>query len=89
MTIQEAAQDADRCSPLTDGTALAVARGTLRLSHRGSDTQFELPLAIDANGIGETEWTAPAGAPLVVGADVNEPAGAPAHSRRRRFSSRS
>lgn len=30
MTIQ----DADRCSPLTDGTALAVARGTLRLFHR-------------------------------------------------------
>ena len=29
--------------------------GTLRLSHRGSDTQFDLPLTIDANGIGETE----------------------------------
>lgn len=26
--------DADSCSPLTDGTALAVARGTLRLFHR-------------------------------------------------------
>ena len=34
MTIQDAAQDADRCSPLTDGIALAVARGTLRLFHR-------------------------------------------------------
>ncbi|QJR04459.1 MmcB family DNA repair protein [Sphingobium yanoikuyae] len=34
MTIQDAAQDLDRCSPLTDGTALAVARGTLRLFHR-------------------------------------------------------
>src|SRR3569623_1415569 len=38
--------------------------GTLRLSHRGSDTQFDLPLTIDANGIGETEWTAPKGAPM-------------------------
>ncbi|WBH15225.1 alpha-2-macroglobulin family protein [Sphingomonas radiodurans] len=49
------------------GTGFAVPpgfRGTLKLSHRGSDTQFELPLAIDANGIGETQWTAPAGAPM-------------------------
>lgn len=38
--------------------------GTLRLSHSGSDTQFDLPLTIDANGIGETTWTAPAGAPM-------------------------
>ena len=38
--------------------------GTLRLQHRGSDTQFDLPLTIDANGIGESEWTAPAGAPM-------------------------
>jgi uncharacterized protein YfaS (alpha-2-macroglobulin family) len=38
--------------------------GTLRLSHRGSDTQFDLPLTIDANGIGESEWTAPKGAPM-------------------------
>ena len=38
--------------------------GTLRLSHRGSDTQFDLPLTIDANGIGETEWAAPKGAPM-------------------------
>ncbi|WP_375398380.1 alpha-2-macroglobulin [uncultured Sphingomonas sp.] len=38
--------------------------GTLRLTHRGSDTQFDLPLTIDANGIGETEWTAPQGAPM-------------------------
>jgi len=34
MSIHQAAQVADRCSPLTDGTALAVARGTLRLFHR-------------------------------------------------------
>ncbi len=38
--------------------------GTLKLTHRGSDTQFELPLTIDANGIGETSWTAPQGAPM-------------------------
>uniref|UniRef100_UPI0035C954BD alpha-2-macroglobulin family protein n=1 Tax=uncultured Sphingomonas sp. TaxID=158754 RepID=UPI0035C954BD len=38
--------------------------GTLRLQHRGSDTQFDLPLVIDANGIGENEWTAPKGAPM-------------------------
>ncbi|MFZ5748532.1 MAG: alpha-2-macroglobulin family protein [Pseudomonadota bacterium] len=38
--------------------------GTLKLSHRGSDTQFELPLTISANGTGETEWTAPKGAPM-------------------------
>ncbi len=38
--------------------------GTLRLSHRGSETQFELPLSIDANGIGENSWTAPQGAPM-------------------------
>ena len=38
--------------------------GTLRLSHRGSDTQFEQPLTIDARGIGESEWAVPAAAPL-------------------------
>jgi len=38
--------------------------GTLKLSHRGSDTVFELPVTIDANGIGESEWTAPQGAPM-------------------------
>ncbi|MBL7439408.1 hypothetical protein INQ32_27000, partial [Escherichia coli] len=30
----------------------------------GSDTQYDLPLAIDANGAGETEWTAPQGAKM-------------------------
>ncbi|QIG81636.1 Ig-like domain-containing alpha-2-macroglobulin family protein [Stakelama tenebrarum] len=38
--------------------------GTLRLSHRGSDTKFELPLTIDAQGIGETTWNVPQGAPM-------------------------
>lgn len=47
------------------GFALAPAvTGTLRLRHRGSDTQFDLPLRIDANGVGTSEWTAPAGAPM-------------------------
>src|SRR3546814_18336691 len=39
-------------------------KGTLRLAHRGSDTQFELPLTIDANGTGETDWSVPKGAPM-------------------------
>jgi uncharacterized protein YfaS (alpha-2-macroglobulin family) len=38
--------------------------GTLRLTHRGSDTQFDLPLTIDANGGGMNSWTAPSGAPM-------------------------
>ena len=49
------------------GTGFAVPAGftgTLRLSHRGSETQFELPLAIDARGSGETGWAVPAAAPL-------------------------
>ena len=37
--------------------------GTLKLSHRGSDTVFTVPLTI-AHGTGETSWTAPAGAPM-------------------------
>src|SRR3546814_10499055 len=42
--------------PVATGFAMTPAfKGTLRLSHRGSDTQFELPLTIDANGPGETD----------------------------------
>lgn len=37
--------------------------GTLVLQHRGSPTSFDLPLALDDGGIGETEWTPPKGAP--------------------------
>ena len=37
--------------------------GTLKLAHRGSDTIFELPLSI-ANGVGESRWAVPAGAPM-------------------------
>ena len=38
--------------------------GTLRLTHRGSDTQFDLPLKIGKDGVAETSWTAPKGAPM-------------------------
>ena len=38
-------------------------KGTLILQHRGSDTAYELPLAIGADGIGESEWQAPKDAP--------------------------
>lgn len=50
-----------------EGAGFSIApsfTGTLRLSHRGSDTQFDLPLTIDGNGVGETEWTAPKAAPM-------------------------
>lgn len=51
--------------PIASGFGASPAfSGTLRLSHRGSDTQFDIPLTIDANGVGQTEWTAPAGAPM-------------------------
>ncbi|MFL6856478.1 MAG: alpha-2-macroglobulin family protein, partial [Allosphingosinicella sp.] len=38
-------------------------KGILILQHRGSDTAYELPLAVGADGIGESEWKAPADAP--------------------------
>jgi uncharacterized protein YfaS (alpha-2-macroglobulin family) len=37
--------------------------GTLVLQHRGSETSFELPLALGEDGIGESEWTPPKGSP--------------------------
>jgi alpha-2-macroglobulin len=37
--------------------------GKLVLQHRGSPTSFDLPLALDDGGIGETQWTPPKGAP--------------------------
>ncbi|MEK6637288.1 MAG: MG2 domain-containing protein [Pseudomonadota bacterium] len=48
------------------GTGFALAgelKGILRLSHSGSGTEFDLPLSIGKDGIGETTWTAPQGAP--------------------------
>ncbi|TXC70431.1 alpha-2-macroglobulin [Sphingomonas ginsenosidivorax] len=51
--------------PGGSGFALAPGvTGTLRVTHRGSDTQFDLPLSIDAYGIGETAWSVPQGAPM-------------------------
>ncbi|UZK65000.1 alpha-2-macroglobulin family protein [Sphingomonas sp. M1-B02] len=51
--------------PIATGFGTSPAfTGTLRLSHRGSDTKYDLPLSIDANGTGETEWAAPAGAKM-------------------------
>ncbi|HEX4736062.1 MAG TPA: MG2 domain-containing protein [Allosphingosinicella sp.] len=40
------------------------AKGILTLRHRGSDTKFELPLVLDAAGLGENEWTPPKGSPM-------------------------
>ncbi len=39
-------------------------KGQLILSHSGSDIEFSLPVSIDQNGIGETQWTAPQSAPM-------------------------
>ncbi len=51
--------------PLLSGFGMAGAfEGSLRLTHRGSDTQYELPLKIGADGIGENVWTVPQGAPM-------------------------
>ncbi|MEP6785362.1 MAG: MG2 domain-containing protein, partial [Sphingomonadales bacterium] len=51
--------------PVGAGFALAQGiEGTLRLSHRGSETQFDMPVKIGADGIGESSWTAPASAPM-------------------------
>lgn len=52
-------------SPVAEGFRFAGGfTGTLKLSHSGSGTEFELPLTIGGDGIGETIWTAPKGAPM-------------------------
>lgn len=38
--------------------------GKLRLVHRGSDTEFEMPFAISAGGSGESTWNVPKSAPM-------------------------
>jgi len=38
--------------------------GKLRLVHRGSDTEFEMPFSIDTGGSGESVWNVPASAPM-------------------------
>ncbi len=51
--------------PVGAGFALAEpVSGTLQLVHRGSETQFEQPVAIGRDGIGLSTWTAPPGAPM-------------------------
>jgi alpha-2-macroglobulin len=51
--------------PVGSGFAMAgKLDGKLRLSHSGSDTQFDMPVSIGADGIGETSWTAPKSAPM-------------------------
>ncbi len=39
-------------------------KGELILSHSGSEIEFTLPVTIDQNGVGETQWTAPQSAPM-------------------------
>jgi uncharacterized protein YfaS (alpha-2-macroglobulin family) len=50
--------------PIATGFAAERLEGILRLTHRGSDTQFDLPLNVGRDGIGENSWTAPKGAPM-------------------------
>jgi alpha-2-macroglobulin len=51
--------------PITDGFGVPPGlRGKLKITHSGSDTSFELPIVIGTDGIGETSWTVPAGAPM-------------------------
>lgn len=49
------------------GTGFSAAElmvGKLRLVHRGSDTEFDLPFSINAVGSGETTWDVPKNAPM-------------------------
>jgi len=49
--------------PVSHGFAFDGAMtGMLRLTHRGSGTQYDVPLSVGADGTGETQWTAPPGA---------------------------
>lgn len=51
--------------PVASGFAFPQGfSGTLRLTHSGSDTQFDLPVTIDASGSGESQWNVPQGAPM-------------------------
>ena len=51
--------------PVGGGFAFAEGlEGTLRLSHRGSETQFDQPLKIGGDGVAESSWTAPTSAPM-------------------------
>ncbi len=51
--------------PIGDGFGFVKAiSGTLKLTHQGSDTEFSVPVSIGSDGIGESSWTAPKGAPM-------------------------
>ncbi len=49
--------------PIATGFVAAGFKGNLRLRHRGSDTQYDLPVSIGPDGVGLTDWTAPKGTP--------------------------
>ncbi|MES2498059.1 MAG: MG2 domain-containing protein [Pseudomonadota bacterium] len=49
--------------PIATGFAPMAATGTLTLRHRGSDTKYEIPVAMGRDGIALSEWTAPKGTP--------------------------
>jgi uncharacterized protein YfaS (alpha-2-macroglobulin family) len=50
--------------PIGSGFGFADAiSGTLVLNHSGSGAEFEMPISIGRDGIGETSWTVPKGAP--------------------------
>jgi alpha-2-macroglobulin len=50
--------------PVQEGLAFPKPiNGKLKLSHMGSGTEFELPLSIGTDGIGESTWSVPKGAP--------------------------
>ena len=50
--------------PIGTGFGFADAiNGTLKLTHSGSGTTFDMPVSIGKDGIGETSWTVPKGAP--------------------------
>lgn len=38
-------------------------KGVLQFKHRGSDMQFDVPVALDRKGMSESSWTPPKGAP--------------------------
>ncbi|WP_404714298.1 alpha-2-macroglobulin family protein [Sphingomonas sp. MMS24-J13] len=52
-----------RAPTLTGFRSGGALAGTLQMKHRGSDMEFDLPLRIGRDGMGESTWTPPKGAP--------------------------
>jgi len=48
---------------LTGFRSVGALSGVLQFRHRGSDVEFDVPVKIDAAGMGESNWTPPKGAP--------------------------